>query len=246
VTSDLHWARSAPAVAARSVLLASVLGPLIGAYTRRRIRGREHLQRIRGPVIFVANHASHVDTPTILRALPRAFRKRTAVAAAADYFYERPALAALVALAFNTVPLERRAGASPAAVSILDRLLDDGWSLVIFAEGTRSRDGSIGRLHSGAAVLAAAHDVPIVPVHVWGTHGVMPPGRRWMRRPALLRRAAVGVTFGPPQRATQSEHRTAVMERVREFFAAEGAVTTPDKRVLAAQRRGAAAAAAPR
>ena len=51
----------------------------------------------------------------------------------------------------------------------------------MFAEGTRSRDGSVGRLRSGAAVLAAQHDLAIVPIHVSGTHEVMPVGRYWMR-----------------------------------------------------------------
>ena len=40
----------------------------------------------------------------------------------------------------------------------------------MFAEGTRSRDGTVGRLRSGAAVLAAEHGLPIVPIHVSGTH----------------------------------------------------------------------------
>ena len=42
---------------------------------------------MKGPVILVANHVSHLDTPVILAALPRRLRKRTVVAAAADYFY---------------------------------------------------------------------------------------------------------------------------------------------------------------
>ena len=60
-----------------------------------------------GPVVFVANHCSHVDTPVLLRSLPASWRRRTAVAAAADYFYSRRLLASAVSLAFGTVPLER-------------------------------------------------------------------------------------------------------------------------------------------
>jgi 1-acyl-sn-glycerol-3-phosphate acyltransferase len=190
-------------------------------------------------VLFVANHASHMDTPTLLRALPAAWRRRTLVAAAADYFYGNPRLAATVALAFGTVPVERRGGATEAA-SNLDELLWEGWSVVVFAEGTRSRDGTVGRLRSGAAVLAAAHGIPIVPVHVGGTHAVMPPGRGWMRRPSRWRRAPISVSFGPPIRLADGEHRTDVMERVRLFLAACGAVTTPDKRIAARRRRAAA------
>jgi 1-acyl-sn-glycerol-3-phosphate acyltransferase len=115
-------------------------------------------------------------------------------------------------------------------------LLDDGWSLLVFAEGTRSRDGTIGRLRSGAAVLAAEHGLAIVPVHVAGTHAVMPPGRRWMRRTRGTftgARQPIAVRFGPPVRPQPGEHRTELMERVRLFFEASGAVTTPDKRIEA-------------
>jgi dihydroflavonol-4-reductase len=47
-----------------------------------------------------------------------------------------------------------RKGEVPGAASPVTRLIDQGWSLLVFAEGTRSRDGTVGRLRSGAAVLA--------------------------------------------------------------------------------------------
>ena len=227
---DKPWVRSRPAGAVREVLLLGVLGPLIDLYTRPRVHGREHLAALQPSVIFVANHSSHMDTPVILRALPAAWRRHTAVAAAADYFYRPPWLAHAVSLAFNTVPVERKGEGSEAA-SGLARLIGEGWSLLLFAEGTRSRDGTVGRLHSGAAVLAAEHRVAIVPIYVSGTHAVMPPGSRWMRRAG---RQPIAVHIGPPIRPREDEHRTETMERVRLFFEASGAVTTPDKRVSAA------------
>jgi 1-acyl-sn-glycerol-3-phosphate acyltransferase len=230
MTRDVAWARTAPAVAVRELLLGAVFRPLIALYARRTVRGTEHLEALEGPVLFVANHASHMDTPLLLRALPWRWRRRTAVAAAADYFYGSAVLAHTVSLAFNTVPVERNeAGASGA--SELERLLDRGWSLVIFAEGTRSRDGTVGRLRAGAAVLAAQRELPIVPVHVSGTHATMPVGRGWMRRAPGYRRRDVTVAFGPAIRPGSGEHRAEVMERVRQFLASEGASTTSDKRV---------------
>ena len=242
MSDDFSWARSAPAIAAREVIINWILGPLVDLYTRRRVLGRESLEQLSAPVIFVANHASHVDAPTILRALPRSWRRRTAMAAAADYFYRRPLRAFAVSLAFNTVAVARKGVGTQDATSELAALIAGGWSLVIFAEGTRSRDGNIGRLHSGAAVLAAEHDLPIVPVYVHGTHGVMPPGHRWMRWTRVGRRPRrhpIEVRFGPPIRPGDGEHRTDVMERVRLFYDASGAVTTPDKRILAGRRRSA-------
>ncbi len=236
---DAPWARTVPARAARELIVCGVLGACMDTYTRRTVLGHENLQSQRGPVIFVANHASHMDTPALLRALPPRWRRRTVVAAATDYFYSDPKLAAAVSLAFGTVPLERRGGGLGAGrVDHLDELFATGWSLVLFAEGTRSRDGSVGRLRSGAAVLAARHALPIVPVHVAGTHAAMPTGRRWMQRgpgPGLGSRHPIEIRFGAPIRPREGEAHADVMERVRLFLAESGAATSPDPYVRTAE-----------
>ena len=246
---DRPWARTWPARWARELVLRGVFGSIIGTYSRREVIGREHLERLRSPVIFVANHCSHVDTPALLLSMPPAWRRRTAVAAAADYFYTRRMLAGAVSLAFGTVPLDRRGNESNATAS-MKHLIDGAWSLVLFAEGTRSRNGRVGPLRSGAAVLAASYGMPIVPVHISGTHQAMPPGRRWMVRPeggGRLARHTIGVSFGAPLHPGRLDDRFEVMEQVRLFMASCGADTTPDPK-LAARRAAAmtqAAQAAP-
>lgn len=229
--ADVPWARSRLAGALREVILIGVLGPAMDLYTDRRIRGREHLKALEGPLVFVANHSSHMDTPAILRALPQGWRRRTVVAAATDYFYRSRPVAHAVSLLFNTVPMERNGGGlEPGSTTHLDRLIDDGWSLLVFPEGTRSRDGSVGRLRSGAAVLAAEHGLAIVPILVSGTHDVMPPGRRWMRRRRARhgsRRRPIALSFGAPIRQGEGEDPGEVIERVRLFYEAAGATTTP-------------------
>jgi 1-acyl-sn-glycerol-3-phosphate acyltransferase len=227
---DAAWSRRASARAVRELVLMGVLGPLMDAYTRRRVLGREHFDGLQAPVVFVANHSSHMDTPAILRALPRAWRRRTVVAAAADYFYAKRRLGYTVSLFFGTVPMARDGrGLESSATAHLERLFAEGWSLVMFAEGTRSRDGSVGKLRSGAAVLAAQHDLAIVPIHVSGTHEVMPVGRYWMRRRPGSRHP-IAIRFGAPIRPDEDEHRSDVMERVRCFFEQAGAETTPAER----------------
>lgn len=241
---DVPWARSGPARVLRERILCDVLGPAMDIYTRRRISGRERLAGLDAPVVFVANHSSHMDTPAILRALPRGWRRRTAVAAATDYFYRNRAIAGAVSLVFNTVPMQRDGGGlEPDSSRHLQRLIRERWNLLIFAEGTRSRDGRVGRLRSGAAVLAAEHGLEIVPIYVSGTRAAMPRGHKWMHRKRgryISRRHSIAITFGSPVRPRAGEHPAEVMERVRVFFAASGALTTPDKRVAAA---GSAAAA---
>src|SRR4051794_4674772 len=215
---DVPWARCAPARMTRETILQFGLAPLMDLYTRMRVTGRESFAQVPPPVLLVANHSSHLDTPTILRALPLKWRQRTAVGAAADYFYNKRIVANAVALVFNTVPILRRGGGAGAgAFDHVDRLIDQRWNLLIFPEGTRSRDGSIGRLRSGAAVIAQEHAIPIVPVRVKGTHAAMPPGRNWPKRVRgfFSRRHRVEVHFGPPVWPVEGEERHELMERVR-------------------------------
>jgi 1-acyl-sn-glycerol-3-phosphate acyltransferase len=229
---DVAWARTAPARAVREGVLMGVLGPLMDVYTRRSVRGHEHFEGLKAPVVFVANHSSHMDTPAILRALPRAWRRRTVVAAAADYFYAKRRLAYTVSLFFGTVPMARDGrGLDDESTGHLDRLFRDGWSLVMFAEGTRSRDGSVGELRSGAAVLAAQHDLELVPIHVSGSHEVMPVGRYWPRFQPGRKRHPIEIRFGAPIAPSGTEHRSEVMERVRAFFEAADPDTAPAERV---------------
>ena len=224
---DLPWARSWLAGLIRENFLRFVLNPLMDYYAARRATGKEKLEGLKGPVILVANHASHMDTPVILSALPRRLRKRTVVAAAADYFYRNRIVASLVSLIFNTVPIERQGGGGMSKNGgHLDKLLDQGWNLLLYPEGTRSRGGMPGPLRRGAAVLAAAHHLTIIPIRVSGTAQAMPPGRVWPRRlrdKQVLRRHRIEVSFGEP--ITASGDPAELMESVRGFFENGGAPT---------------------
>jgi 1-acyl-sn-glycerol-3-phosphate acyltransferase len=228
---DLPWARCGFARRVREAFLTLVLGPALECYTHLRAHGRERFDGIEAPVILVSNHSSHLDTPMILRALPRRWRDRTAVAAAADYFYKKRRTAAFVALMFNTVPIQRRGGGlGEGATDHVDRLLDQRWNLLMYPEGTRSRDGRIGKLRSGAAAFAAQHGVPIVPIYVTGTHAAMPPGKNWpkhVRGRLFPRRVKVDVHFGVPIRAAEGEAGHDVMARVMAFFESLGAERAP-------------------
>jgi 1-acyl-sn-glycerol-3-phosphate acyltransferase len=217
---DVPWARSAPARFVRERFMQFVLNPVMDYYAARQATGRDKLQALKGPVILVANHASHMDTPVILSALPRKLRKRTAVAAAADYFYRNKLTASIVSLCFNTVPIERRKGGGVTkSTSHLDTLLDDGWNLLLFPEGTRSRGGAPARVRRGAAVLAAAHNLAIIPIRVTGTADAMPPGRIWPKRlrgKLFSRRHRITVSFGEP--IPPGGDMQALVDRVQSFF----------------------------
>jgi 1-acyl-sn-glycerol-3-phosphate acyltransferase len=226
---DIAWTRKSWCGRAREALICGVLGPLMDLYTRHRVVGRERLDDLTGPVVFVANHNSHMDTPLLLRALPGRLRRRTAVAAATDYFYDKRLKALSASLAFGTVPLDRSSGAGVGAgrTAHLDRHIRAGGNLVMFPEGTRSPDGRVGRLRSGAALLAAEHGVPIVPIYISGTGQAMPRGHRWMvfksGRPGA--RHAIEIRVGSAVVPRSGERPSEVMERVRLFLAECGAET---------------------
>lgn len=185
------WARTPVATVVREGIQRFGLGPLLASQVRPTVRGLDVLDRVPGPVVFVANHTSHLDTPLILLALPDAWRRRTAVAAAADYFFDTWWRATGSAIVFNTFPIERRSGTMSATPG---DLLADGWSIVVFPEGTRSPDGWSRQFKPGAAFLSGRHQVPVVPVGIRGSFAAMPRGRGW----PVPGRPPVTVRFGEP------------------------------------------------
>ena len=185
------WARRYPVRLARAVVVDNVTRPLAHLLAVPEVRGEELLRLVEPPAIFVANHASHVDTPLLLSLLPLPFRHRTVVAAAADHFFDRRWKAHLWAGALNAVPIERHR-VNRRSADVAAGLLDDGWSLVIFPEGGRSPDGWFQPFRGGAAYLAVRTGRPVVPVHLAGTWRVLPKQGRG------LRRARTAVRFSTP------------------------------------------------
>ncbi len=202
------WSRRAPAKAVREVAQRGVLAPLFKSQVRPHVEGLDVLTRVKPPVLFVANHASHLDTPLILLSLPDEWRRRTAVAAAADYFFDTWWRAVGSALVFNTFPIERRGGS---LATTPGDVLDERWNLVVYPEGTRSTDGWLGRFRLGAAHLAVEKGVTIVPVAHGGTFAAMPRGQGW---PSAGRRT-VTVRFGEPVVPAPGESARELAVRIR-------------------------------
>jgi 1-acyl-sn-glycerol-3-phosphate acyltransferase len=159
------------------------------------VEGREHLKGLKGPVIFIGNHSSHMDAFVLFHALPERFRWRLAWGAAADRWFikGRQGLKKqpwYFALTMNAFPVQR--GGGRAALSYAEELLDRRWSLVIFPEGTRTTTGKMGHFRHGASILALAKKVPVVPLWLDGLRELRPKGATETRPgPALAR-------IGPP------------------------------------------------
>ncbi len=207
------WSRRRPAIAAREVAQKGGLEPVFRSQVRTRVHGLDLLARTEGPAIFVANHASHLDTPLVLLSLPDEWRRRTAVAAAADYFFDTWWRALGSSVLFNTFPIDRRGGAMATTPG---EVLGEGWSLLIFPEGTRSPDGWTGQFRMGAAYLSHLHDVPVVPVAHRGTFAAMPRGQSWPGRG----RRQLTIRFGEAVRPHDGESVRDYGARIKDAVAA--------------------------
>jgi 1-acyl-sn-glycerol-3-phosphate acyltransferase len=209
--SNLDWARQEPVRSLRWLLQRGVAVPFTRAATSLRVEGQEWLENQERPALLISNHVSHADTPILLAALPDRARERTVVGAAADYWYRRPWLGRLVSLWLNTFPFSR-SGSAQSVLHSSSTLLKSGWNLLLYAEGTRSGDGRLQPFLPGVGHLAHETRAPVVPMHVKGTHRVMPKGRRYFV-PAPVR-----VRIGRPMLPSPGEGSRAFTARV------EGAV----------------------
>jgi 1-acyl-sn-glycerol-3-phosphate acyltransferase len=185
------WARTPPANVLREVVQVAGLGPIVRREVDLDVHGLEYVRELEGPALFVANHSSHLDTAVLLTTLPKQRRRRTAVAAAADYFFDVWWRASGSSIAFNTFPIERKGGSLSSTPA---DLIADGWSIVVYPEGTRSVDGVMGRFRMGGAWLAVHNQVPVIPVGLRGTYAAMPRGRGW----PVPGRPRVSVRYGAP------------------------------------------------
>jgi len=169
--------------ALRSVAALAMRGWL-RLYHRFEIQGREHLPAS-GSFVMVANHQSHLDAPSLLAAVPLSDLHRAFPAAAADYFFESLPRSAFSTIAINALPFDREAKGAE-SLAVCRALLDNpGNILVLFPEGTRSKDGQVGRFKSGIGRLLAGTEIPVVPCFLSGAHEAFPKGA-WFPRPRKL------------------------------------------------------------
>jgi 1-acyl-sn-glycerol-3-phosphate acyltransferase len=179
----VHGVRSLAATALRSWLR---------LYHRLTIIGRQNLPADRS-FLLIANHASHLDTLCLLSALPIPRLHRAFAAAAKDYFCVSATRAFLAALFVNALPLERHLVPWPSLSLCAHLLQTPGTVLILFPEGTRGGGSEPAEFKAGVGLLAAGHDIPVVPCHLAGTNGALPKGA-FCPRPRTIR-----LTIGTPR-----------------------------------------------
>jgi len=206
-----EWPLGFPARTARTLLQRTLMDPLLALLCPIQARGLENLEALSGPLLFSANHTSHLDTLLVLKVLPSRYRWRLSVAAAADYWFANPLLGYLIALLSNSFPMARQGNARPSMEHTVD-LIDRGWSVLIFPEGSRSLSGQMQAFKPGVGLLAVELGVPVVPIHLRGVSAILPKGSR---RP---RRGPVEVTIGAPLRFPAGmDHAQAAQQLAQEI-----------------------------
>jgi long-chain acyl-CoA synthetase len=181
--------------ALRIGLQQGIILPLVSLFYRRTVRGLEHLQGLRGPVMFAANHHLHNDNALILVAIPVRWRWKLSVAAAADTIFGTWWRGTVSAILGNAFPLARE-GAVRRSLDLLGARLDRGFSVLIYPEGKLTVDGPLQEFKSGTGLVAIHGAIPVIPMrlkaHKHSRIDIDTPGTAW--------RGEVEVVFGAPLR----------------------------------------------
>jgi long-chain acyl-CoA synthetase len=208
------WNRTPLSWFIRRISLPTWILPLARVFLDLRVEGLEHLRTLSGPVIFASNHQSHMDTPTIMIALPARWRYRLAPAMAKEFFtrHFHPETATrkqwftnslnyyLSCQFFNAFPLPQREAGTRQTLRYIGEVLDDGYSVLIFPEGKRTQTGEILPFRPGVGMIGSRLGVPIVPVRLVGLEKVL---HQKMKFP---KRGPVRVAFGAPIRLTGDDY----------------------------------------
>ena len=214
------WNRSWPARVVRNVSYATWLLPLARVFARVTVDGLEHLRDLDGPVVFAANHQSHMDFPVLLLALPRRWRQRVAPAMLKEFFHAHfyPAEHTtgeritnslnyyLSTLFFNAFPIPQREVGARHTLRYMGELTGGGWSIALFPEGVRNTTGTITEFRGGIGMIASRLDLPVVPVKLEGVDRLLPVGAHFIRR------GRVRVAFGAPMRLRGEDYAVLARE----------------------------------
>jgi long-chain acyl-CoA synthetase len=226
-----RWNRRRLVGLVRRASQATWILPLARLFAWVRVAGLEHLRDLDGPVVFAANHQSHLDVPVILWALPGHWRARVAPAMAKEFFkahffpeqyssgqvFTNRLNYYLAALFFNAFPLPQREAGARQTLRYIGEVTGDGFSVLIFPEGVRSSTGDIKPFRGGIGMIASRLHLPVVPVRLDGVDRILPPSWK-MARPGPC-----SVTFGPPLRLAGDDYAALarqVEDAVRRLHAA--------------------------
>jgi len=201
-----RWTLRFPMTWIRPIVYNLFLFPLTLIMCRVRVIGAEKLAQVKGPALLISNHVTDVDAALIISALPVRWRVRLAIAMSGEYLrdwrYPPATLGwfartkakvayALGASLFNVFSLPRQSGFRQ-SFAYTGEAMDRGWSVLIFPEGTETKDGEMQPFRAGIGLLTAELNVPVIPIKLRGLFELK------KKRQYFVRPGTVSVTFGDP------------------------------------------------
>jgi long-chain acyl-CoA synthetase len=176
------WQQRRPLSWLRIALLYLIVLPITRVMGWPRIKGRDYLRTARGPLVFVCNHVTMADHALCLLALPRRFRTRMAIAmdgellrdwlhpaAGTGLFTRVLSLLKYVSVVslFNVFSMPQKSGFRRSFV-FAGEMMDQGFSLLVFPEGQRTKHGALNPFMPGTGLLIQRLDAPVVPMRIDG------------------------------------------------------------------------------
>lgn len=151
--------------------------PFMTIFIGLRVYGRQNLPKS-NPFIIVANHSSHLDTLSLLSIFPIKELSKIQPVAAGDYFDRNKLLSFLTHRLFNILSIPRSGITKDNnPVKIMKEAIDQGKSLILFPEGTRSLSGEIGHFRSGIAhLIKETPGLKVTPVFLANMGRSLPKG----------------------------------------------------------------------
>ena len=179
---------------------------LCATYFRWRVFNPERVPQT-GAVILACNHASFLDPPLVGSGLKRGINYL-----ARESLFRFPGIGALLR-SWNAVPVDRDGGGAAGLKAILDRLLAGG-GIILFPEGTRTRDGQLQPARSGIGLIVVKSQAPVVPVRTFGTF------EAWGRKQKFPRPKRVAVKYGEPMHfeKLRAEAKECSKARLKEIY----------------------------
>src|SRR5882724_8979577 len=177
-----QWQQRWPLSWLRIVLLYLIVLPATRVLGWPRIRGREYLRNVRGPLVFICNHVTMADHALVLLALPGRFRTRMAIAMDGEqlreWLHPQPGTGVLTRLLylleyvsvvffFNVFSMPQKSGFRR-SFRFAGEKMDQGSSLLVFPEGQRTKHGALNPFMPGTGLLIQKLGAPVVPMRIDG------------------------------------------------------------------------------
>lgn len=180
---------------------------LWAAGVRVRVKGLENIENDQA-YVFLANHQGWFDIFALLGKLPLQFRWL-----AKEELFKIPILGrAMISAGYIPINRSDRRKAFESMNQAAEKV-QNGTSVIIFPEGTRSPNGVLQEFKKGGFILAIKSKQPIVPISISGSHLILPKGGGWVIQPGVIH-----VAIDHPIKTCEltSKDTDALMQRVRE------------------------------